>query len=212
MHAGFGIARRFYRAATEGSVIFDQGEPMEEHERQLVVDQLKASQARLLELVDGLSAEQWTFRPAEGRWSAAECLEHVIRVEQRILGVIEKKINEDAPVQGRARVDDAVVSRAIPDRTQRREAPEPVRPTGQWPDSNELLAEFHKTRQRTTEFAAATQGDLRSYFIPYMALGELDCYQWLLVLSLHGFRHAQQMEEIKVSAGFPRAMASPASF
>ena len=44
-----------------------------------------------------------------------------------------------------------------------------------------------------------------------MALGELDCYQWLLVLSLHGSRHAQQMEEIKAAAGFPRPAASPAS-
>jgi uncharacterized damage-inducible protein DinB len=184
---------------------------MEENERQLVLDQLKASQARLLALVDGMTAEQWTFRPAEGRWSAAECLEHVIRVEKRLLGVIEKKINEEIPVQGRTRVDDALVARAIPDRTVRREAPEPVRPTGQWPDANDLLAEFRKTRQRTTKFAAATQGHLRSYFIPHMALGELDCYQWLLVLSLHGFRHAQQMEEIKASAGFPRATSSPAS-
>jgi hypothetical protein len=181
---------------------------MEEQERQLVLDQLKASQALLLELVDGLTAEQWTFRPAKGRWSTAECLEHVIRVEKRLLGVIEKKINEEIPAQDRARIDDALVARAIPDRTVRREAPEPVRPTGHWPDPAELLAEFHKTRQRTTEFATATQGDLRGYFIPHMALGELDCYQWLLVLSLHGFRHAQQIEEIKASAGFPRAMAS----
>ena len=108
----------------------------------------------------------------------------------------------------RARVDDSVIAKAVPDRTNRREAPEPVRPTGQWADTNELLAEFGKTRQRTTEFAAATQGDLRGHFIPHMALGELDCYQWLLVLSLHGSRHAQQIEEIKVAAGFPRATAS----
>jgi len=180
---------------------------MEEHERQLVLDQLTASQARLLELVDGLTAEQWTFRPAEGRWSAAECLEHVIRVENRILGLIAKKLTEDATA-ARARVDDSVIAKAVPDRTNRREAPEPVRPTGQWADTNELLAEFGKTRQRTTEFAAATQGDLRGHFIPHMALGELDCYQWLLVLSLHGSRHAQQIEEIKVAAGFPRATAS----
>src|ERR1700683_2131686 len=95
---------------------------------------------------------------------------------------------------------DAVVAKAIPDRTIRREAPEPVRPTGQWPDANELIAEFRKTRQRTTDFAAATHGDLRNYVIPHMALGELDCYQWLLVLSLHGSRHAQQIEEIKAAA------------
>jgi uncharacterized damage-inducible protein DinB len=181
---------------------------MEEHERQLVVDQLTASRERLLELSHGLTAEQWTFRSAEGRWSIGECLEHVMRVENRILGVIGKKLKDDAPAEPTVRVDDARVLKAVLDRSVAREAPEPVRPTGQWPDPNELLAEFGKTRQRTTEFAATTQGDLRRYFIPHMAFGELDCYQWLLVLSLHGSRHAQQMEEIKAASGFPRATAS----
>ena len=183
---------------------------MEERERQLVVDQLTDSRERLLELVDGLTAEQWTFRPAEGRWSIGECLEHVMRVENRVLGLIGKKLNnEDAPAQESGRVDDTIVAKAVLDRSVARQAPEPVRPTGQWPDSNELLAEFCKTRERTTEFAATTEGNLRGYFIPHMAFGELDCYQWLLVLSLHGSRHARQIEEIKASAGFPAV--SPAS-
>jgi hypothetical protein len=181
---------------------------MEEHERQLVVDQLKASREQLLELVDGLTAEEWAFSPAEGRWSAAECLEHVIRVENRVLGLIGKKLEEDAPAPDKTHVDDARIATAVLDRTARRQAPEPVRPTGQWPDPNDLLAEFRKTRQRTTDFAATTQGDLRNYFIPHMALGELDCYQWLMLLSLHGSRHAQQIEEIKAAAGFPRPTVS----
>jgi hypothetical protein len=181
---------------------------MQEHERQLVVNQLTASRERLLELSHGLTAEQWTFRPAEGRWSIGECLEHVMRVENRILALIGKKLKDDAPSEATSRVDDALVLKGVLDRSVAREAPEPVRPTGEWPDPNELLAEFGKTRQRTTEFASTTQGDLRRYFIPHMAFGELDCYQWLLVLSLHGVRHARQMEEIKAATEFPRAASA----
>jgi hypothetical protein len=181
---------------------------MEDHERQLVVDQLTASRDRLLELADGLTIEEWTFRPAEGRWSIGECLEHVMRVESRMLGVIENKLRESPTGPASTRVDDAWIAKAVLDRTARRQAPEAVRPTGQWPDANELVAEFRKTRRRTTDFAATTQSDLRRYFQPHMALGELDCYQWLLLLSLHGARHAQQMEEIKAAAGFPRTNAS----
>src|ERR1700691_2819050 len=187
---------------------------MEKHERQLVVDQLNASRERLLGLADGLTTEQWTFRPAEGRWSINECLEHVMRVENRIFGLMGKKLSESAPEPEKhdpTHQKDSLVARSVPDRTNRREAPEPVRPTGQWADANELLAEFRKTRQRTTECAPPTQADLRNYFLPHMALGELDCYQWLLVLSLHGARHAQQVEEIKATAGFPRPTASLSS-
>lgn len=187
---------------------------MEAHERQLVLDQLAASQAHLLELVDRLTPEQWTFRPAEGRWSIGECVEHVVRVEDRVLGVIKKKLAEGRPEPEKkdpAHAKDAIVAQGVPDRTTRREAPEPVRPTGQWPGAEELLTEFRKTRQRTTEFAAGTQADLRSYFHPHVGFGELDCYQWLLMLSLHGSRHAQQIEEIKAVSGFPRSTAFPAS-
>lgn len=179
---------------------------MEEQERQLLIDQLTSSRERLLELVYGLTAEQWAFHPAEGRWSAGECLEHVIRVETRVLGLIGRKLGEgvlEPEKRDPAHTKDALVARMVPDRTQRREAPEPARPVGQWPDPNELVAEFLKTRQRTTEFVTDTQGDLRSYFIPHAAMGELDCYQWLLVLSLHGSRHAAQIEEIKAVPGFP---------
>ena len=90
-------------------------------------------------------------------------------------------------------------------RTQRLQAPEPVRPTGQWPDTKELVAELRNTRERSMQFAATTEGDLRDHFIPHMAFGVLDCYQWLIVLSMHGARHALQIEEIKADPAFPKS-------
>lgn len=177
---------------------------MTARERQLATHHLAASEERLCGLVDGLTAEQWSFHSGEGRWSIAECLEHVMRVENRIFGVIGKKL-QGPPETGKksALEDDAAIAKIIPDRTARREAPEPVRPVGQWTDTRELLAEFRKTRTRTAQFAAETEADLRSYFVPHPAFGELDCYQWLLVLGLHGERHARQMEEIKADPAYP---------
>lgn len=179
---------------------------MNEQERQAAADHLAASEKRLSGLVDGLTAEQWSFHSDEGRWSIAECLEHVLRVENRILGLIGKKL-EGPPDSARAHAPekDAAIAKIVPDRTSRREAPEPARPIGQWPDTRELLAEFRKTRARTAQFVAETDGDLRSYSLPHPAFGDLDCYQWLLMLGLHGERHARQIEEIKADPGYPRA-------
>ncbi|HEY3824384.1 MAG TPA: DinB family protein [Bryobacteraceae bacterium] len=187
---------------------------MEKQERQVIIDQLNASRDRLLGLVDWLTAEQWEFRPAADRWSINQCLEHVTRVERRVLGNIEKKLRDEAPEPEKRdpkHEKDAVVAQALPDRSIPRSAPEPVQPVGEWPDAAELLAAFGATRRRTTEFTASTPGDLRSYFIPHGAFGDLDCYQWLIALSLHGARHAEQIEEIRAAPGFPRATASPAS-
>jgi uncharacterized damage-inducible protein DinB len=184
---------------------------MEQHERKAVLDQLDASRDRLLGLVEGLTVEQWTFRPGEGRWSISECLEHVTRVENRVTGLIGKKLQEPQEPEKRELVagKDAMLARVIPDRTNRIEAPEPARPISQWPDPNELLAQFQTTRASTTRFTAETGADLRRYFIAHPVFGELDCYQWLLALSLHGERHARQVEEIKAAEAFPKGELIP---
>ncbi len=50
---------------------------MEATERELVVHQLAHSRERLVLAVEGLSTEQRSFRPAEDRWSIADCIEHI---------------------------------------------------------------------------------------------------------------------------------------
>ena len=183
---------------------------MQDHERQVVIDHLVTSQDRILRAVDGLTPAQWAFRPAGDRWSIADCLEHVIRVENRIYALIGEALTKEMPQPEKhlpadeLRDKDARVAKGVIDRSVARQAPDAVRPTGEWQGSESLIAGFLEARGRSREFAAATQGDLRSYFRPHGAFGEIDCYQWLLVLSLHGARHAEQMEEIRRAPGFPQ--------
>ena len=178
---------------------------METHERKLVLDQLASSEARLLQLVEGLTPEQWHFHETPGRWSIAENIEHVITVERRISGAIVKVLEGPAEPEKKAQVagkDSAVIGLANA-RNIKLTAPEAVQPVGRWPDTAEMIAELRKIRARTVAFAAETQGDLRNRFFPHIALGDLDCYQWLVVLSEHGARHALQIEEIKADPAYP---------
>ena len=166
---------------------------MTSREKLLVADQFADSRERLLGVVRGLTPEQWAFRPGQGRWSIGECLEHVVRVENRVIGLIGKKLKEPAEAPkppDSAAEKEAALMKLVPDRSARREAPEPVRPSGEWPEAAALLAQFEKTRSGTTQFVAGIGADLRIHFLPHPAFGELDCYQWLLVLGLHGARHA----------------------
>jgi hypothetical protein len=72
---------------------------MNEQERELVTHHLTVSRERLLGLVQGLSAEQWTFHPAAGRWSVGDCVEHVTRVENRVMGFIGPKLEGPPPAE-----------------------------------------------------------------------------------------------------------------
>jgi hypothetical protein len=186
---------------------------MNEQERELAAHHLAASRERLLGLVQGLSAEQWVFHPAEGRWSIGDCLEHLTRVENRVMGFIAEKLQGPPPaeVPSSVREKDAALMQAVPDRTERRQAPETARPEGKCPDGGQLLAEFLKTRTESARFAAETRADLRSYTQHHGAFGDLDCYQWLLLMGLHAERHARQIEEIKADAGFPATAGATAA-
>lgn len=182
---------------------------MNDQERKLASEHLRASRERLLGLVSDLTAEQWKFQPGEGRWSIAECLEHVTRVENRVLGIIQKKTEEQPQtVAPDIREKDTFLLSAVPDRTERRQAPEIARPSGQWTDPREMLDQFETVRASSAQLAAETKADLRSYIYPHGAFGDLDCYQWLLLLGLHSERHARQIEEIKADPAFPPAAMS----
>jgi hypothetical protein len=169
------------------------------------LDELASSEARLLGLVDGLRAEQWGFCEAPGRWSIAEVIEHCVVFEEFIRGMIARTLEGAAEPEKKAAaaVKESLVLGLAESRGMRLNAREALRPIGRWVDMEEMVAELRKTRARTVAFVEATHGDLRGHFFPHIAFGDLDCYQWLVAVGQHSMRHAQQIEEIKASAGYP---------
>jgi hypothetical protein len=161
----------------------------------------------LLQAVDGLSATQRTYQPAEDRWSVAGCVEHIILVEGFVLHTIQTTLQtpaEPAEKQAEVRRKDPIVMERVPARIRRVLGPPAVHPTNRWPDFDDLLVQFEATRERSVSFAAGTDADLRAHFFPHPFMGDLDCYQWLLFLGLHCERHVRQLEEVKADEGFPQ--------
>jgi uncharacterized damage-inducible protein DinB len=98
---------------------------MNAQERQYLLDEFAASRTRLISLTDGLTTDQWKFRPAEERWSIGDCIEHVAMVEARVLRAIGKQLERppDAQKKSLAEGKDALVKQSLPDRKARVEAP-----------------------------------------------------------------------------------------
>jgi hypothetical protein len=182
---------------------------MQDNARQPILEQLRNNRERIAALVEPLSPEQWNFKPAPDRWSIHEVLEHVVVVENRVLGIIQQKTEGQAESYKRSAVEDEMLLAAVPNRETRRQAPEIAHPTGQWP-GRQVAEEFEKCRTRTCDFAAWNQKDLRQYFHTHGAFGELDCHQLMMLLSLHGERHARQIEEVQATPGYPQSAAATA--
>ena len=178
---------------------------MDARERQFVMEQLASSEARLLGLVEGLSTAQWRFREDAERWSIAEILEHLVVFEGFITAAVTNSLQGPAE-PGKMALAGAKEPLALglaESRGVKLKAREATRPVGRWVDGADLVAEFRKARARTIEFAAETECDLRGHFFAHIAFGDLDCYQWLLVIGQHTLRHCLQIEEVLSDSRFP---------
>lgn len=171
-------------------------------ERELVLKQLDQSRARMLHILEGLSPDQLLYRPEAGRWSIAENVEHVVVVERRLISAIGKLLLEPPDSSKECAMCDAEVVWQISTVVEPFRAPERVAPTLRWPVET-LASEFEMARRQSRDFTSSTNGDLRRHFIPHPALGDFDCYQWLLAIGAHCNRHCVQSEVVRASQGFP---------
>ena len=96
----------------------------------------------------------------------------------------------------KAKGQDAVILKAIPDRTQKVQAPEPIQPKQRLGPREKVVAAYRDRRAQTLDYAQKTTDDLRSR-VGDSPLGPLDAYQWLLFTAAHNERHLGQIREVK---------------
>lgn len=180
-------------------------EPLTQGERDRALSELYASRKRFLDAIAELSDAQWKFKADPAKWSIAECAEHITISEDFIFGVVTKLMKSPADPSRREQTKgkDEVVLRAVVDRSQKIQAPEPIVPANRWPDRQVLIDHFKQSRDATLDYVRSTPDDLRDHFGPHPAMGMLDAYQWILLLSAHTQRHTAQIDEVKANAGYP---------
>jgi uncharacterized damage-inducible protein DinB len=181
-------------------------DPITDADRAQLVAQLESTRDLLLTTVEGLSDEQFNYRPAEGKWTVLECLEHITLSESTLFGWVQQTLQTPADPSKRAevKVSDAELLEKTPDRSQKFNAPEMLQPKGNQQNAATLLKTYQEARAKTLDYAKTTKDDLRNHFMQHPAFGTMDTYQGLLMLAAHSKRHTLQMQEVKSSPGFPK--------
>lgn len=164
---------------------------------------LALTRAHLIEAVSGLSPEQWSFRPGNDTWSAADNMEHLLLIEGRVHAVIANMGNapQAEPGHKEKEMDDFIMTE-VPKRSIKVKAPSPVCPANRW-TGPEALASWIASREQTMQLLAAPL--LRGRVMPHPFFGPWDGYQWLLAVASHSARHADQICELKSDPNFPAA-------
>jgi hypothetical protein len=183
-----------------------RAESLSKEEIQRAVDYLEKTRAGVEAATKGLSEAQWNFKTAPDRWSVAQVAEHIAAAEDMLMGMIQTQVMA-APARAEKEdvkaIDDFVVQ-AIPDRSQKRKAPEPLIPTNRFSSPKESLEHFEASRANTIDFLKNTAG-LRDHAIDSPLGKKLDAYEWVLFIAAHSDRHTKQMLEVKADPNFPKS-------
>jgi uncharacterized damage-inducible protein DinB len=176
-------------------------------ERQAAIKYLEDTRQKVLDSLKDLSDEQWKFKSAPDRWSAAEVAEHIAVSEGTLLGLVTDRVMKSPAAPEKkdaAKSKDELVRNSVTNRSVKVQAPEMLRPTDRFKTREEMIKAFNASRDKTIEYVKTTQDDLRSHFMPHPVFKDLDAYQWVLLLSGHSERHSLQILEVKADPNFPK--------
>lgn len=168
-------------------------------------DYLNKTAAAFVASTEGLSDAQLNFKAGPTRWSVAEVSEHIATAESFLLGMVQSQVMS-APARTEPvnlkELDDLVLM-AIPDRTRKAQAPEPLVPSNRFGSTADAVKHFKENRARTIAFLRDAK-NLRDHAIDSPLGKKLDAYQWVLFIAAHSERHTKQLNEVKADPNFPK--------
>jgi hypothetical protein len=174
-------------------------------ERTKILNWLEESRKEFLSAIDGLSEQQWRWKPAPDRWSIAEVAEHIVLAEAALFGNVKKAIasapNPDWEEKTKGKTETLVDTLAP--RRGKATAPESLVPKGGMTPA-QVKERFEKQRVEIVRFATETDVPLKQHTLDNPFFGTLNGYQWLIYAPLHTMRHDKQIAEVKATAGYPR--------
>lgn len=186
-------------------------ETLSNGERDRAMSHLHATRKLFVDATANLSEAQWKFKPAPDRWSVAECAEHLTESETFLRGLLSSTLAkspvDEAKREARRKDRDAMdakVPAMISDRSQKAQAPEPLRPTGKLGSQAQVIDTFRQRRDETIAMVEQTKEDLRGRFFALGGAMEIDLYQMLFMISGHTERHVKQMREVMADPKFPK--------
>jgi DinB family protein len=164
---------------------------------------LDAERAALLAIVDRVPSARRTERPAPGRWSVAEILEHISRVDRSVVKMIAvgaaKPLTATPADLARAQFTPKRAN-AVRERATRVQAPEPVHPIGGQSIESALEQLASARGSLKAAYLAASPTVLDGAVQPHPFLGPMTLRGWVEFTAHHDARHARQIAEIADAA------------
>jgi hypothetical protein len=143
----------------------------------------------------GVPEEQAKIRPAPGRWSVLDCVEHIVIAEERFLGWLQNP--EAAPAPPMDHEKESKLLAGVASRTTRVQAPDPVQPTGRFATLAEAFEHFDAVRARSIAVAEKQGAGVYALSATHPFFGPINGAETLVLMAAHCRRHAAQIREVR---------------
>jgi len=170
---------------------------MNDQEKQKLLSDLEQGRQALLDSLKDVTEDLAARAPAPGSWSVLECVEHLAVSENYLFDQMMASHLAETPMVNEKR--EAMIGAVGLDRNRKMQSPDVGMPSGRFSTLGAALNHFQATRERTVQFVNASHEDLRRRITSHPILGTVNCYEMLLMIAVHPFRHAKQIEEIRAT-------------
>jgi hypothetical protein len=194
--------RALVTAAILAAAIPAAAGPLTDGERQRLLAHFEMTEAWLASELAGLSEAQLTFRMTPDSWSVRDVVEHLAIAEPQYWKQVEDSLAR--PLPGTAytpQATDAGILWYGIDRGNRQRTGEARVPDGRYKSAAAAHAAFVKLRAAMKAKAKTSADDYRGR--PLID-GNMDVYQWFLMISTHSQRHILQIREVKAHPQYPK--------
>lgn len=177
--------------ALSSTPLLAQSGKISKEERAFLINYLQTTQTELLTAVNEISKSEWLAKPADGGWSPAECMAHILMAEQAVFKQVKKALANAAGTDDLKARDGWLLSK-ITDRGNKVKTPLPLVMKNS--SKSEMLIAFKASRKSIYDFLANKKLPLRQHYgrSPY---GKVDAYQLFIVIAGHSMRHTNQILE-----------------
>ena len=178
---------------------------MTAEERSNALKWLEQSRKEFLAAIDGLSDQQWKWKPAPDRWSVGEVAEHIVLAEASQFATVQKALasapDPDWETKTKGKTERLVA--VLAPRLGKAQAPEAIVPKSGLTKA-QVQERFERQRAAIVKFATETDAPLKQYIVDNAFFGPLNGYNWLIYAPLHTMRHDKQIAEVKATPGYPK--------
>jgi uncharacterized damage-inducible protein DinB len=175
-------------------------------ERVRVLRWLEESHTEFFAEIDGVSDQQWHWKPAPERWSVGETSEHIVLAEALLFNFIQRALtgppNPRWEEQTKGKTE--LLIQVMASQEAKAAAPQPLVPRERV-TRVEVKERFATKRTDIVKFTSETHLALKEFTLahPFPVFGTLNAYQWLIYVPHHTLRHNKQITELKATSGYP---------